>query len=202
MKIMFRKYLVGITILAVIIIDLSNAQDCNTLFNNEMLRLHNLYRTKHKAPPLKLDNALVSFAKSYASKLATRNGGLVHSQTQGQGENLAAIYGVGDTKKCTGRILCVINFTIPSNYSNFMYKFTFLDLAKQFFLMWYNEKDQYDFSKGQFSLTTGHFTQVVWRSTTKLGCGLSFNGNRAYCCCSYIPPGNVQGQYKDNVKPA
>jgi len=83
-----------------------------------------------------------------------------------------------------------------------MLNVVFLDLAKQIYQMWYNEKDQYDFSNGQFSMTTGHFTQVVWVSTTKLGCGISFNGNRAYGCCSYNPPGNVQGQYKDNVKPA
>jgi len=105
---MFQEYLVGITILAVIFIDLSNAQDCNTLFNNEMLRLHNLDRAKHKAPPLILDNALVSFAKSYASKLAARNGGLVHSQVQGQGENLGAIYGGGDPTKCTGRFFTIL----------------------------------------------------------------------------------------------
>jgi len=69
------------------------------------------------------------------------------------------------------------------------------------YIMWYNEKDQYNFSNGQFSMNTGHFTQVVWISTKKLGCGISLNGNRAYGTCSYIPPGNFQGEFNANVKP-
>jgi hypothetical protein len=37
--------------------------------------------------------------------------------------------------------------------------------------MWYGEIAKYDFRRGGFSMDTGHFTQVVWRSTTTIGCG-------------------------------
>ena len=37
-----------------------------------------------------------------------------------------------------------------------------------------NERNEYDFQAGQFSEPTGHFTQLVWRATTAVGCGRRF----------------------------
>ena len=42
------------------------------------------------------------------------------------------------------------------------------------------------------------FTQVVWKSSTKLGCGLSL-GKDVYAVCYYSPEGNVNGQFAQNV---
>jgi uncharacterized protein YkwD len=68
--------------------------------------------------------------------------------------------------------------------------------------MWYDEGKHYSFRSGGFSMKTGHFTQVVWRATTHVGCGhTQCNGMDLYVC-QYDPPGNVEGGYKDNVKPA
>lgn len=39
---------------------------------------------------------------------------------------------------------------------------------------WGNEASQYDFSSGDFSESTGHFTQLVWKATTAVGCGRKF----------------------------
>lgn len=53
--------------------------------------------------------------------------------------------------------------------------------------------------------TYNHFTQVVWQSTTQLGCAVSFCQNvfdtsAQYYVCLYSPPGNVIGQAPANVQ--
>lgn len=47
-------------------------------------------------------------------------------------------------------------------------------------------------------MATGHFTQVVWKATKRLGCGQAGK----FVVCNYYPAGNVQGQFRDNVAPA
>ncbi|HEX7699976.1 MAG TPA: CAP domain-containing protein [Kofleriaceae bacterium] len=67
--------------------------------------------------------------------------------------------------------------------------------------MWYDEIAKYKFPDGGFSMETGHFTQVVWRGTTQVGCGhSSCNGNDIWVC-NYDPAGNWDGQYRENVLP-
>ena len=50
-------------------------------------------------------------------------------------------------------------------------------------------------------MSTGHFTQVVWDSSTKLGMGLALGSGRLYCVGQYSTPGNYDGEYEDNVFP-
>jgi uncharacterized protein YkwD len=66
--------------------------------------------------------------------------------------------------------------------------------------MWYGEIAKYDFRKGGFSMETGHFTQVVWRDTKHVGCGTSRCNGMEIWVCNYDPPGNVEGEYRENVK--
>lgn len=47
----------------------------------------------------------------------------------------------------------------------------------------------------------GHFTQMVWKSTTHLGCGDKWCSGRRLYVCQYKPPGNVRGRYSQNVLP-
>ncbi|KAE8140762.1 CAP domain-containing protein [Aspergillus pseudotamarii] len=98
---------------------------------------------------------------------------------------------------------------------------------------WGDERRMYDFKKPTgFSEETGHFTQLVWRSTTDVGCaaidcgygnGTDDNEKRGdtgsytraqgwYVVCEYSPPGNVMGAsraaggenglFRVNVQPA
>jgi uncharacterized protein YkwD len=67
--------------------------------------------------------------------------------------------------------------------------------------MWYDEIAQYKFPNGGFSMQTGHFTQVVWRGTTQVGCGRSQCKGLDIWVCEYDPPGNWEGQYRENVRP-
>jgi uncharacterized protein YkwD len=67
--------------------------------------------------------------------------------------------------------------------------------------MWYDEVKLYAFPNGGFSMETGHFTQVVWRDTRQLGCARSTCKGMDLWVCEYDPPGNVQGQYRQQVLP-
>ena len=73
---------------------------------------------------------------------------------------------------------------------------------------WYDkELPMYDFSSPGFSMATGHFTQVVWASTTKVGCGVALcpagtiasTMQSVYVVCQYGPPGNYQSKFNENV---
>lgn len=64
---------------------------------------------------------------------------------------------------------------------------------------WYDEIKLYDYSNPGFSSQTGHFTAVVWRGSTAVGCGMCQKGSTSIVVCQYSPPGNVQGRYPDNV---
>lgn len=67
--------------------------------------------------------------------------------------------------------------------------------------MWYDEIALYKFPNGGFSMKTGHFTQVVWRGTTQVGCGRSQCNGMDIFVCEYDPAGNWEGQYRENVLP-
>ncbi|MBV9992478.1 MAG: hypothetical protein JOZ72_14450 [Alphaproteobacteria bacterium] len=65
---------------------------------------------------------------------------------------------------------------------------------------WLAEKR--DFAPGIFPVvakdgnprTVGHYTQIVWRETTKLGCATASSKDWDVLVCRYSPPGNTIGQ--------
>ena len=67
---------------------------------------------------------------------------------------------------------------------------------------WYNEIGAYNFNNPGFSSATGHFTQVIWRNSTQLGCAKAVCGNNDYWVCRYGPAGNITGQFPANVPQA
>ena len=68
--------------------------------------------------------------------------------------------------------------------------------------IWYNEVQSYNFSSPGFASNTGHFTQLVWKGTTHVGFGKAVRGSTTFVVANYVPPGNVAGQYEQNVLPA
>ncbi|MGV3578668.1 CAP family protein [Brevundimonas sp.] len=42
-------------------------------------------------------------------------------------------------------------------------------------------------------VAVGHYTQLIWRGTTHVGCAVATRGDRSILACRYSPPGNVDG---------
>jgi len=69
---------------------------------------------------------------------------------------------------------------------------------------WAVEVSQYDPSNPQPS----HFTQMVWKSTTQVGCAVALcngifpasYGEAQFYVCEYSPAGNVIGEFPENVQ--
>ncbi|HEU4384223.1 MAG TPA: CAP domain-containing protein [Anaeromyxobacteraceae bacterium] len=72
--------------------------------------------------------------------------------------------------------------------------------------LWAAEAADYDYAGNTCSAgaVCGHYTQIVWRATTSLGCVLhtctggtpppGWTADWDYLVCNYAPPGNVSGQ--------
>lgn len=74
------------------------------------------------------------------------------------------------------------------------------DAAKKATISWNSEESKYRFNN-KFSSGTGHFTQLVWKSTKYLGIGVARSSSGVYVCASYDPPGNlnVVSEFLKNV---
>jgi hypothetical protein len=40
-----------------------------------------------------------------------------------------------------------------------------------------------------------HYTQMIWKGTTRVGCAIQPAGRTEYLICRYSPPGNIDGKY-------
>lgn len=64
---------------------------------------------------------------------------------------------------------------------------------------WYNERSLYN---GNWSPSTGHFTQMVWVASSKLGCATAQCPQGRFLVCRYLVAGNLLGTFQSNVLPA
>ena len=66
--------------------------------------------------------------------------------------------------------------------------------------IWYNESLNYDFSLNRGIKGKDNFTQMVWKETKKMGCGIGVRNDESYkIVCFYYPRGNIDGKYNENV---
>lgn len=134
-----------------------------------ILAAHNQVRDKHCVPALTWSPKLAAYAQEWANTLRDKGCAFDHRPRSPYGENLAMFGPPGGTN------------------------------ATEILMGWYNEIKHYDFSKHTFSFQTGHFTQVVWKATTQLGCGRAVCKGAELWVCNYAPAGNVSGSFAANV---
>ncbi|KAF2294258.1 hypothetical protein GH714_008668 [Hevea brasiliensis] len=63
--------------------------------------------------------------------------------------------------------------------------------------LWVDEKAFYDYNSNSCAAgkQCGHYTQVVWRNSVRLGCAkVKCNNGGTFIGCNYDPPGNFVGQ--------
>lgn len=141
------------------------------LLRSAMLHGHNEARRQYGAAPLAWDDVLARDAAAYAARLA-RSGRFEHDRQAGkrprQGENLfmgtRSAYSYGDMVR-----------------------------------LWVDERRYY--RPGQFPNVSasgrvghvGHYTQIVWPASQRVGCAVAANRTNEYLVCRYFPAGNVVG---------
>jgi len=59
----------------------------------------------------------------------------------------------------------------------------------------------YSYDDPKFEVETGHFTQVIWKDTTEVGCAVARNGNSIYVVARYGIHGNVVGHFEEQAQP-
>jgi hypothetical protein len=69
---------------------------------------------------------------------------------------------------------------------------------KQAVDMWASEKNLYtwspSYSRADFDAGSGHYTQLVWRKSTQVGCGSTSCARSVVISCRFSPAGNFMGQ--------
>jgi len=59
---------------------------------------------------------------------------------------------------------------------------------------WASESRNYDYDSNTCTRNCGHYTQLVWKSTLRLGCAVARHKDKEIWVCEYDPPGNVSGR--------
>ena len=140
----------------------------------QMLTRHNYYRSQHQVGNLARLTDIETIAQTYSEYLASINS-MVHSSNTYNSEPLGENLYWGP---------------LSSNIGT-----SAVDL-------WYEEIADYDFDNPGWKSGTGHFTQVVWKGSEKLGCGVGCGSNNyCYVTCNYYPAGNYLNSFATNVFP-
>jgi len=133
----------------------------------------NNYRAYHQAEGASWDEDLASQAQEWVNYLASI-GRLDHGGADGAGQNL---FMTGEIDADPNRV-CIAATDV-----------------------WYSEVDKYDYNNPGFTMETGHFTQLVWRKSTRVGYAVASGPYGTFVAAHYVAPGNYLDDFRDNVLP-
>jgi len=139
-------------------------------WQKEILWAHNLYRCMHGVPLMTWNEEVGNAAQQWMDE---KRGAMSHSP-KSRRSNVGGHGYLGE------------NLAMGSHIT-----------AAGAVKMWYDEIEQTNprgIVRG-FSGGTGHYTQVVWKKSVDLGCGLY---DKTYCCM-YGPGGNMMNDFESNV---
>ena len=135
------------------------------------LAAHNVERAAIRLPLLVWDPSLASGASSYAQYLAS-TGTFAHSDRRarpGIGENLwMGTRGGFSPEQMVGNWASEKRWFRPGIFPRVS-------------------------STGRWS-DVGHYTQLIWPTTSRVGCGLASGRGRDVLVCRYAPAGNIDGR--------
>jgi len=160
---------------------LCSAMPCSSDdFAAQMVAAHNAWRSKVKVPPLQWSNELAKFAQQWADHLKQKNSCDMQHRNRGSESMLAG--------KQTGENLAwKWSSEVPA--SGFLYT------PQEAVDEWGGEVKFFDAATGLCKGgVCGHYTQLVWRNTTGVGCGRASCGTSEIWVCNYLPAGNWIGQ--------
>lgn len=148
----------------------ASAQSFAAQFPARILAAHNLTRAQAGLAPLTWDPALGYSAAAYAQRLAFTNS-FQHSDRRarrGVGENLwMGTRGAYHPEYMVGQWASERRWFSPGYFPNVS-------------------------SRGWAAVA--HYTQIIWPTTTRVGCALASNARADYLVCHYSPAGNIDGR--------
>lgn len=158
-----------------------SARTANEEEKQKFLEIHNAYRQEVGVPGLVWDDSLAEYAREWANQLKKKhNCWMTHRPRYGK------------YKQKYGENIFILRGGEPE--------------IEEVMKSWGSEKKDYNgepLGQVKSSNPTGHYTQIIWSRTKRLGCArIKCSKDEDVRCiwvCNYDPPGNYRGQrpYKE-----
>ncbi len=148
----------------------------------QIVSAHNKVRSKFRLQPLSWSPSLATFSTKWANHLKRSTGCKMHHRPHS-----------GRNKTDFGENLYWASPFRWSDGATEVQKVTSYAVVNE----WAKEVKYYNYQahRCQPGQQCGHYTQIVWRDSKKVGCGLAICPDKSQVwVCSYDPPGNWQGQ--------
>ncbi|KAI6089164.1 PR-1-like protein [Hypoxylon rubiginosum] len=159
-------------------------------YANVAVARHNIHRSNHSAPALTWSDKLAGYAANTAATCV-----FAHDMDQGDkgyGQNLAA-WGSSSDALALGT-----DGAVKMAITGFWYNGEFNAYRPEYYDAAGPNMDTFE--------SWGHFTQMLWKDATELGCvsqfceaGTIYGIDSWFTVCNYGPQGNVGGEYPTQV---